>query len=118
MGMRRVSRNSTLYTGNGFRVVLASGGGIEVKRKISCKMFLFRFTGNCHTYRGESQFSTWLHRLALNVVLMQMRKKFVRTSSLEQIAAEDRAAGRPETQYGREDHRLQFSLSRIVWSVP
>jgi len=66
-----------------------------------------------HTYRGESQFSTWLHRLALNVALMEMRKKSLRTSSLEQVAAEDRAAGRPETQFGREDHRLQFSLSRI-----
>jgi RNA polymerase sigma-70 factor (ECF subfamily) len=66
-----------------------------------------------HTYRGESQFSTWLHRLALNVVLMEMRKKSLRTSSLDQTAAEDREEGRPETQYGAEDHRLQFSLSRI-----
>jgi len=66
-----------------------------------------------HTYRGESQFSTWLHRLALNVVLMEMRKKSLRTSSLEQTAAEDREEGRPETQYGTQDQRLQFSLSRI-----
>jgi len=33
---------------------------------------LFRKIG---TFRGDSAFSTWLHRMAVNVVLMQLRKK-------------------------------------------
>jgi RNA polymerase sigma-70 factor (ECF subfamily) len=36
--------------------------------------FLQAFT-KLDTFRGESSFYTWLHRLAVNVVLMRLRKK-------------------------------------------
>ena len=42
------------------------------------------------TFRGESAFSTWLHRLAVNVVLMKLRKK----SGNESVARADHRAGR------------------------
>src|ERR1700688_1573505 len=44
------------------------------------------------TFRGESAFSTWLHRLSVNVVLMHLRKKSLPVVSLEET-----------TQAGEED---------------
>ena len=44
-----------------------------------------------NTFRGESAFSTWLHRLTVNLVLMRLRKKSLPTVSIE--AGADQAFG-------------------------
>ena len=44
------------------------------------------------TFRGESAFSTWLHRLSVNVVLMKLRKKSGTESSLDQMTEPDEDA--------------------------
>jgi RNA polymerase sigma-70 factor (ECF subfamily) len=51
------------------------------------------------TFRGESAFSTWLHRMAVNVVLMQLRKKSLPVVPLDETLESEEEA--PEERAGR-----------------
>ena len=63
------------------------------------------------TFRGESAFSTWLHRLAVNVVLMHLRKKGLQQVSLDEM---DTSQDEPvKRDYGSDDLRLIGSVDRI-----
>ena len=63
------------------------------------------------TFRGESAFSTWLHRLAVNVVLMHLRKKGLQQISLDDVdSSQDEPVKR---DYGDNDRRLMGSVDRI-----
>ena len=64
------------------------------------------------TFRGESAFSTWLHRLSVNVVLMHLRKKSLPVVSLDetQAGAEEDA---PKKDFGADDLALAGSIDRL-----
>ena len=64
------------------------------------------------TFRGESAFSTWLHRMSVNVVLMQLRKKGLAVVPLEEtFESEEEVAPRKEP--GADDVRLTGSIDRL-----
>ena len=65
------------------------------------------------TFRGESAFSTWLHRLAVNVVLMRLRKKTGSETSLEEATEPDEESGGPRRDFGEPDLRLSGSIDRV-----
>lgn len=69
---------------------------------------LFRKIG---TFRGESAFSTWLHRMAVNVVLMQLRKKGLPVVPLEENIETEEESLRKEP--GADDPRLAGSIDRM-----
>ncbi len=72
-------------------------------------MQLFRKIG---TFRGESAFSTWLHRLVVNVVLMHLRKKGIQKVSLDET---DNSQDEPvKREYGDDDRWLLGSIDRIT----
>jgi RNA polymerase sigma-70 factor, ECF subfamily len=61
------------------------------------------------TFRGDATLSTWLHRVAVNTVLMHFRRHGARATSLNETE--------PEThrrELGEQDERLKHSLDRIA----
>src|ERR1700730_705639 len=73
-------------------------------------MLLFR---KIHTFRGESAFSTWLHRLAVNRVLMCLRRKSLPAVSLDEPMDANEPSGPPAIDLGCRDSILEGALDRI-----
>jgi RNA polymerase sigma-70 factor, ECF subfamily len=65
------------------------------------------------TFQGNSAFTTWLHRLTFNVVLMHLRKKGLGVISLE-CAMTELSAGHFARSFGAIDLNLAGSLDRLA----
>ncbi len=66
-----------------------------------------------HTFRGESAFSSWLHRLTANVVLMSFRKKKALTTSLDEISRTNDDDAGQKLEIGVADLRLAGVFDRV-----
>jgi RNA polymerase sigma-70 factor, ECF subfamily len=73
-------------------------------------VLLFR---KIHTFRGESAFSTWLHRLAVNLVLMHLRKKSLPAVSIEANPDLDDETSSASIDLGAPDLLMEGTLDRI-----
>lgn len=65
------------------------------------------------TFRGESAFSTWLHRIAVTTALMHFRRQAPHQVSLDDPGDQD-AVPLSKRELGRHDDRLRCSLDRIA----
>jgi len=64
------------------------------------------------TFRGDASFSTWLYRVAVNTVLMELRKKHPRQVSLDEPVQMDSSC--VQRDVGRADLDLEGSVDRIA----
>jgi RNA polymerase sigma-70 factor (ECF subfamily) len=65
------------------------------------------------SFRGESAFSTWVHRVAVNTVLMRLRKKNVASASLDELNDWDENGSKAPVQLGERDLQLSGTIDRV-----
>jgi len=87
-------------------------GNVSAAEDMTQNAFLHLFR-KIESFRGDSAFSTWLHRLTVNLVLMQLRKRGLNLVSLEEtISPSDEHA--PRRDFGSRDPVLAGSVDRVT----
>ena len=101
-----------LHSRRVYSVVLRMVGNTAEAEDLTQEAFLQLFR-KIHTFRGDSAFSTWLHRLAVNVVLMKLRKNVLPMTSLDETMEPDDENSGPKTEIGAVDKALAGSIDRV-----
>jgi RNA polymerase sigma-70 factor (ECF subfamily) len=102
-----------LHSGRVYALCLRMVGDAAQAEDLTQEVFmqLFRKIG---TFRGESAFTTWLHRMAVNIVLMRFRKKSVAETPLDAFTNPEEEPGKEPVEFGGPDLRLNGVIDRIT----
>lgn len=102
-----------LYGARVYRLCLHMVGNPADAEELAQDTFLQVFR-KLDTYRGESAFSTWLHRVAVNVVLMRLRKNRGHAETpLDQIFETEEGEEFQATEARVDDPRLTGAIDRL-----
>ena len=94
-----------------YSLCLRMVGNIEAAEDFTQEVFLQLYR-KITSFRGDSAFSTWLHRVGVNVVLMHFRRKGLIEVSLEETL--DFGEGdEQKREFGFEDKALVGSIDRL-----
>jgi RNA polymerase sigma-70 factor, ECF subfamily len=97
----------------GLRVSLGSyGGGVDANAGDFAQEALIKITGNLDSFRGESRFTTWALKIAMNVALTELKRRRWRDVSLQELFARRKAANREpaDPQLSPEQVALQNTV--------
>lgn len=94
-----------------YHLCLRMIGNTAEAEELTQEAFLQLFR-KIHTFRGESAFSSWLHRLSVNIVLMRLRKKRFKEISVD-VADEHEKSERPQKEFGAPDPVLASFVDRV-----
>ncbi len=87
-------------------------GNVDAAEDVTQEVFLQLYR-KIVSFRGDSSFATWLHRVTVNIILMRFRKKGLIEVSLEETlgSTED---GDQKREFGSEDKHLAGSIDRVI----
>ncbi len=110
------------YSGRVYSLCLRIVKNDSEAEDLTQEAFLLLFR-KIHTFRGEARFSTWLHRLTVNLVLMGLRKKRYPEVSLDATLEPGEEESRPLIELGGPDLRLsgvvdRMNLSKAIEQLP
>jgi RNA polymerase sigma-70 factor, ECF subfamily len=97
----------------GLRAGLGSyGGGVDANAEDFAQEALIKITDNLDSFRGESRFTTWAQKIAMNVALTELKRRRWRDVSLQDLFARRQAANREpaDTQLSPEQLALQYTV--------
>src|SRR3712207_4480498 len=88
------------------------GGGVEANAEDFAQEALIKITDNLDSFRGESRFTTWAQKIAMNVALTELKRRRWRDVSLQDLFARRQAAegGPADTQLTPEQLALQNTV--------
>ncbi len=106
------SKLYTLHKRRVYTLCLRMLGNVSEAEDMTQEAFLHLFR-KLGSFRGESAFSTWLHRLTVNLVLMHLRKKGLNLVSLEETISPSEEDA-PKRDFGSRDPMLSGSVDRVA----
>lgn len=101
-----------LHSSRVFALCLRMLKNTDEAEDLTQQTFLTVFRAIC-TFRSQSAFSSWLHRVTMNCVLMHLRKKVSHQVSLEEIMQTGEEPGSTRKELAHHDLRLKGLIDRL-----
>jgi RNA polymerase sigma-70 factor (ECF subfamily) len=102
------------HAGRVYALCLRMSGDAQAAKELVQDVFV-RAWEKLDTFRGESAFSSWLHRLAVNVVLMDRRARARRAE--DSLEESDEDSGQVRAALARSPE-LRMDLEQAIAALP